>query len=388
MLHMETPHAGCFRASYPNMQWEPVKCRTAVPGKPHPWPRTARGGTSLTTGSGQDYALGATGLISQTVGTFPSVSNVTSEFSEGGVGGILGPNEYSVQINTNANSTTSACSGGTSNCKVWQQFVYATDYITSGTAGVFMQYWLLNYGSTCPSGYNLFGSADCYKNSPIAGAPDAPITGLANLKLTGAVVPGGNDTVTFVNGTQAYSVSASDGVLGVATVWTQSEFNVFGDAGGSEAEFNASASVTVHVAVQDGSTSAPACLANAGTTGETNNFNLGSCSGAGGTTPSIQFTESTPTGGSFYFVSGQHMGPVGSLGEIATAVIKNTGTVTITGISYSCSAGSWVDYGGPTSLAPGDTAGFSCQATGYSYAVVFTLSGTNAINSPFSTPAF
>jgi hypothetical protein len=368
------------------MQWEPVRCLPA--GKAHPWPRIARSGTSQTAGNGQDYVLGATGLISQTVGTFPSVSNVTAETGSGGVGGILGSNEYSLQINTNAQSRTSACSGGASNCTVWQQFVYATDYVRSGTAGVFMQYWLLNYGQTCPGGYtHLAGSADCWKNSAIAGAPDAAITSLANLKLTGAVVPGGNDQVTFVNGSQAYNASASDSVLGMATVWTQSEFNVVGDAGLSEAEFNASASVTVNVAVQDGSTSAPTCL-NGGTTGETNNFNLGSCIAAGGATPSIQFTESTPVGGSFYWVSGQHQGPIGSQGELSTAFIKNTGTVTITGISYSCSGGSWIDYSGPTSLAPGVTAGFTCQAQAPSYIVVFTLSGTNAINNPFSTPAF
>lgn len=389
MLRMETPHAGCFHASYPSMQWEPVTCRTAIPGKTHPLPRNASGGTSQTTGNGNDYALGATGLISQTVGAFPSVSNVTSESSVGvpqfGGGGILGPNEYSLQINTNANSATSACSGGASGCTVWQQFIYATDYPNSGTAGVFMQYWLLNYGAHCPSGY-FSASPHCYKNSPIAGAPDVPITGLPNLKLTGAVVPGGNDTVTFANGTQATSVSASDSVLGVATVWTQSEFNVIGDAGGSEAEFNVGASITVNVAVQDGSTSAPTCLANAGTTGETNNLNLGPCSAAGGTTASIQFAEENK--GYFQWVSGQHSGPIGSPGDIATAFIKNTGTETITGISYSCSCGSWIDYGGPSSLAPGVTAGFSCQSQSYNYCVVFNLSGTSATNSPFSTPAF
>jgi hypothetical protein len=44
--------------------------------------------------------------------------------------------------------------------------------------------------------------------------------------------------------------------------------------------------------VHDGSTSAPSCVADSGTTGETNNLNLGSCSTASGSTPSIQFTES------------------------------------------------------------------------------------------------
>jgi hypothetical protein len=46
------------------------------------------------------------------------------------------------------------------------------------------------------------------------------------------------------------------------------------------------------VQVNDGSTNAPTCLANAGTTGETNNLNLGPCTATGGTAPYIQFTES------------------------------------------------------------------------------------------------
>jgi len=33
-------------------------------------------------------------------------------------------------------------------------------------------------------------------------------------------------------------------------------------------------------------------VANSGSTGETNNLTLGSCTTAGGTSPSIQFTES------------------------------------------------------------------------------------------------
>ena len=46
------------------------------------------------------------------------------------------------------------------------------------------------------------------------------------------------------------------------------------------------------VALTDGSTAAPTCVANAGSTGETNNLNLGSCAVTGGTTPYIQFNES------------------------------------------------------------------------------------------------
>jgi len=105
-------------------------------------------------------------------------------------------------------------------------------------------------------------------------------------------VGGGNDTVVFNNGTQAYSLTAKDSKLDISSVWKESEFNIVGDAGGSRADFNSGASVTVKVALTDGSTSAPTCVADAGSTGETNNLNLGSCTATSGSSPFIEFTES------------------------------------------------------------------------------------------------
>jgi len=51
----------------------------------------------------------------------------------------------------------------------------------------------------------------------------------------------------------------------------------------------------VKVVATDGSTAAPTCVSPssyAGTTGETNNLTLKSCTAVGGSTPYIQFTES------------------------------------------------------------------------------------------------
>ena len=56
--------------------------------------------------------------------------------------------------------------------------------------------------------------------------------------------------------------------------------------------FNSGSSITAKLAVTNGSTSAPSCVANSGSTGESNNLNLGSCTTGGGSTPYIQFTES------------------------------------------------------------------------------------------------
>jgi len=297
MAHIATPSEGCFEATYPSVIWHQSACHALQPRvAPVPHFRLFNSGAAQTAGNGNDYTLQSSSLITQAVGNFPSVTGVTSETGVGvaayGGGGILGPNEYSLQINSSFDDTTSACKGH-SGCTVWQQFVYAPDYEVQGSAAVFMQYWLIGYGgSRCPSGFGSDGAGDCYKNSAAATAPDVPATQLANVKLTGTVSNGGNDTVVFTNGTKAYSSSGKDSVLYLAQVWKVGEFNVVGNAGGSEAQFNGGSSITVKLAVTNGSTAAPSCVANSGSTGESNNLNLGSCSTAGGSTPSIQFTES------------------------------------------------------------------------------------------------
>ncbi len=81
----------------------------------------------------------------------------------------------------------------------------------------------------------------------------------------------GKDTLVSTNGSEAYTTSGADTVADLATAWTASEFNIIGDGGGSAAVFNKGSSVTVKVAVTNGTTSASACVANDGTTGETAN---------------------------------------------------------------------------------------------------------------------
>jgi hypothetical protein len=307
MTRMSTPAVGCFQATFPSILWKQVSCSQVQPFS-HPLPRRpnalgrfaqstgAGGGGTQTTGDGADYAIETATLITSATGTFPSVTGVTSEKGVGvasfGGGGILGANEYTLQVNSNYDKTTAACKSH-SGCTVWQQFIYSPDYSTKGKAAVFIQYWLLGYGSgSCPSGFGSDGSGDCYKNSAAVTAPDVAATQLANLKISGTATNGGNDTVVFTNGTTAYSLTAKDSVLDLATAWDQTEFNVVGNAGGSEAVFNSGSSITVKLAVADGSTAKPTCASNAGSTGESNNLNLGSCTATAGASPYIQFTES------------------------------------------------------------------------------------------------
>jgi len=279
IARMPVPREGCFNAAYPSTRWQQVAC-TVAPARPYV-PRTGAG--SFTVGNGNDYSAVVSGLISTTVGTFPSVTDVKHEKGAGE------KNAYSLQINSQFFASPT-CSGASnpSSCLGWQQFVYST------TGAAFMQYWLINYGSKCPSGGWMSYSGDCYRNSNAVSVPAEPITQLGNLKVTGTAVANGSDTVTFTTASRAYSATGNDNVVDLAAYWNASEWNVIGDGGGSQAVFNKGASITVEIALTDGSTAAPTCKADDGTTGETNNLTLGKCTASVGTTPSVEFTESRP----------------------------------------------------------------------------------------------
>lgn len=295
IAQVAAPSDGCYHASYPSIVWERTACAQATP-RAHTVPRHIVFGQEETTGNGNDFTLNTTSNISKAVGSFPTFSGVTSEKSVGvrayGDGGILGSNEYSIQMNTSFADTSAACAGH-SGCTVWQQFIYATDYSVNGQGTVFMQDWLIGWGnSSCPSGFGSDGEGDCYENSNGTQLADIPAADLGSLTLTGTATTGGNDTTVVTYDGDAYSTTQKDSTLDIASVWKEVEYNVVGDAGGSEAEFNKSnVSVKVNIAVTDGSTTAPTCTADSGTTGESNNLTLGKCTASSGTSPSISFTE-------------------------------------------------------------------------------------------------
>src|SRR5580698_10095391 len=120
IAHSVVPGEGCFHASYPSLEWNKIEC-TVAPNIPYR-PRT--GAISQTVGDGNDYAAEVTsGVISKTVGSFPKVKGVTSET------GLLGANDYSLQLNSNF-MNTAACNGAKNpaECLDWEQFVYSSGY--------------------------------------------------------------------------------------------------------------------------------------------------------------------------------------------------------------------------------------------------------------------
>jgi hypothetical protein len=286
IAHTPAPGQGCFTASYPLTVWQKVGCVTA-PNRPY-LPASGHG-TAQTTGDGNDYAAVTASLTSTAVGSFPKAKHLQTE-TDGG------PNVYSLQLNSNFMSSDAACAASfnPSNCLGWEQFVYS-----SSSRASFMQYWLIHYsGGTvhCPGGWNSF-SDDCFKNSAAVGVPLQAITELPHMSISGTAVHGGIDTFVTTTATQAYTTTGQDSVVFLADGWHESEFNVVGDGGGSAATFNAGTSLTVRIDLTDGTKKKPVCQADDGTTGETNNLNLGACKagkGKGTRLPFVQFVESLP----------------------------------------------------------------------------------------------
>ena len=316
MHQTSTLWEGCFHATYPSTEWVEVEC-AAAPAYRSALPKVAN--REQVVGNGFDFVAGAPSghLFSSVAGSFPKATGVTSEKSVGvaafGDGGILGTNEYTLQVNTNFDHSA-ACLTFTK-CVAWQQYVLSTNTPVSLTSNsltdeteVFIEYWLIDFGKhtgadICPAGFLDAGEDaegpgdDCVQNTPATeiAKGQLPITDLADLKLSGSATAGGTDAATVTFDGEAFTATVKDSFTDIASGWSQAEFNVLGNAGGSRADFNNGVSLTAEIAVSDGSTAAPTCVSpnsEDGTTGETNNLTLGSCTATGGSTPFIEFTES------------------------------------------------------------------------------------------------
>jgi hypothetical protein len=189
-------------------------------------------------------------------------------------------NAYTLQLNTNF-FTTTVCAGHVG-CLGWEQFVFENDGTSSmSSAGVYIQYWLIGYGATCPDSTWIPYFGDCYKNDSagMLAVPTQPVSNLANLTLSGSVTATSDSVSLSIVGTpRPYMVSGDNAVL-AAGGWTQSEFGVYGDAGGGMATFSSTAgsppaALTVRTRINYGGVAAPLCAAT-GTTGETNSLTFG-----------------------------------------------------------------------------------------------------------------
>jgi hypothetical protein len=265
MRDLALPSKGCFTSDFPRVEWKQVAC-AKPPELPYP---PKRGGLRpQTVGNGTDWsAQVSSGLISAAEGSFDAVAGVTTVDSTG-TGGV---SEFSLQLNTSFFVSPACAPSPNPGCRGWQQFIY------SNTGFAFMQYWLIQYNTACPAGWNtfMFGpSTYCWRNSP-GGVPVPAqlVSNLINMKLGGTAVAAGNDSVSIDTGGGPMSAVNADSLLTLSGAWTDAEFNLVGDCCGSDATFNAGSSVTVHTTVHNG-TMNPAVCAFEGFTGETNSLTL------------------------------------------------------------------------------------------------------------------
>lgn len=288
MAQLPLPLKGCFTATYPHTTWQQVPC-TAAPRLPFP---PARGPRPATVGAGTDLSAVTTGNthISSAVGSFVSVSGVKSETGYVDGNPPLTANAFTLQLNTNFISGDAACNGAKTpaDCLAWQQFVLSN--VSCGCA--FMQYWLIDYNTSCPAGWIAYKS-DCYVSTNGVIVPTQKIANLVNMSMTGLAVSGGNDTLILSTGSQLYMVTNKDSVINLALAWQAAEFNIFGDCCGVEAYFNNDSTIVVGTRVNDGSPTTPSCVQE-GFTAETNNLTLvENCFvSKPGMPPEIMFTES------------------------------------------------------------------------------------------------
>jgi hypothetical protein len=292
IARVRQPRSGCFHAAYPALRWQAVKCVAAprVPLAPSPLARSAGHGRPETVGDGTDYSAVVSGLISKAVGTFSGVSSGITEKGQNGGTGSQVANAFSLQLNSQFFTGSPACakSGDPSGCEAWQQFVYT--YESKSVGYIFMQYWLINYDATCPSGWYTY-SDDCYTNSNASTVPGGPVTAaeLATVNLTGSAASGGTDGVALSVGSgHAASVTNSDSEIHLASAWNTAEWGVYGDGGGSAANFGSNTTLEAVTSLTATSNAAPTCVEE-GFTGETNNLKLT-------TTPALG-SESSPTMG-------------------------------------------------------------------------------------------
>ena len=310
IVHTPKPGKGCYAATYPEDKWREVPCGKSN-GKIYPPRAGAISRVDTVGGSGPDVSAKVTGTISQAQGSFDSVNGLTSESNSNGVA-----NSYSLQLNTNFFSGSSVCNNAPdkANCQGWEQFVYDS----SGSTQI--QYWLLNWGkagSLCPTPRGAsckqnFVSSDGWCPQTVSGFTDvlcvvdaaAPpaaaaqvATGLGQLAVVGFAAQGGNpDSMTMTVGNTVTTGSGGNYFPDLASKWTESEFNVFGDSNDT-ANFNNGTTIQVRTSVASGTSAAPSCDLRS-FTAEANNLTLVATDDnpSKSALPSLVFTESNAPG--------------------------------------------------------------------------------------------
>ncbi len=274
MARVPQPKKGCFKASYPALAWQEVAC-IAAPRRPY----------GPTVGGGIDFTAQVSGTISSATGSFDTVSGVTDEEGFGNV-----PNTYSLQLNASYFTSTAVCAGASvpANCQGWEQFIY------TNTGSVFIEYWLIHYGPSCPPGWTSSGPS-CWMNGPATAVPVQPLSNLGQLTMTGTA--GAMESAQLFTGSNLYTAPGDDSIVNLAQGWKIAEYNIFGDGGQTQAVFNPGSTIVVRTTVHSGTMMAPMCQLQ-GYSAESNNLSLVDTAAVpAGPAPAVVFTETNIPGG-------------------------------------------------------------------------------------------
>jgi hypothetical protein len=240
--------------------------------------------------------------------------------------------------------------GGSSNTEGWEQFIYATN---ANTAYIWIQDWLLFYGSSCPSGWSLqSGSTNCYRNLGTTSVSVISPGSLSGISITGSASSSG-DFVKLCVGSSCTSSTTVTDYIQLYNYWDLGVFNIYGNAGVSGnapmAVFNLGTSLKITVTAPSGSSLS--CSALTGFLTEGNDLYLNPsnpCSHSGNT---ITFTEgNTPSAslvGTHYCTSATSCQIAGTVdyGDLLVLAIQiPAGTISVsdsvvslcTGVSPEC----------------------------------------------------
>jgi hypothetical protein len=300
LVRQQLPGAGCFEADYPAAAWSRIACSTSPdrsgPNEESSGIEPAAGGNH----HGGTYKIyTAPVLMQEAIGSFPAVKGVKS-VSSIGTSGYRGKGSYGLQLNTDF-FKTAACANRP-RCQGWEQFVFSNRPSTS-KGSVEIEDWLLGWGSSasCPAnqGWIHFKNGSCEQYSKFISLPQVPITQLGDIALMGFAASSGDGVILTV-GKKMYGLKKvqGDGLTDLSQNWKVAEFDVFGNAGGSEAVFNSGTSLTVRLEADTGmyNSAPPTCELSTSTTAESNDLTYVAPppKPAAQEFPSIVFRESYP----------------------------------------------------------------------------------------------
>ena len=212
-----TPGLGCWRSGYPTLLWVSAPCDTTT----NTIPSTMGGGLNDWTAKGSTYATYSV------TGTFTSMVGYQSESD-----GTYGINTYALQLNTQQWQITF----GTHTTNAWEQFIMRSNPIY---AVIFVEYWLIGYSHWgCPPNWIDNHDGNCYRDAgayTIGSEDPAYLTAYSVQGQATSVY----DTATFCDANKqgCWASTGSDFLLLGTGNWWQSEFNVLGWGGGSQANF-------------------------------------------------------------------------------------------------------------------------------------------------------